>query len=111
MGDKDIGLFKMVSGEEIISEYKVGGEEMPDYYLIRAPRLLFLAQVSQTEVGIKMRPWIIGNSDGVFPVHSAHILTVSNEIPEAIKAGYMKETSPLDLSATNQAAAAKILGA
>jgi hypothetical protein len=102
--EKQIALFKLFTGEEVIAEYKNDGE----FYVLKQPRKVFLAQMPDRTYGVKMMPWIIGNPDGVFPVHSGHVVTVSPTPTEQLLNGYLSETSGLDLSA---AAPKTIVGA
>jgi hypothetical protein len=94
--EKTVALFKLISGEELIAEYKSDGE----FYVLKSPRKVFVQQTSQTTFGVKVAPWLVGAPDGVFPVHAGHILTVCAEPNPELVAGYLKETSPIDLSAT-----------
>ena len=96
MDPKEIALFKLLSGEEVIAEYKTDGE----FYVFKSPRKVFIAQVGPNQFGVKLAPWIVGNVNGVFPVHSAHVVTVSAEVAEELKTGYISETTGLDLSQT-----------
>lgn len=103
MDEKLIALFKLVSGEEVLSEYKLDEE----FYILKAPRRVFVAQMPGNQgMGVKMMPWIVGNPDGAFPVGSHHVLTVSADVEEQLKAGYLQQTSPIDLS---QSAPAKLI--
>lgn len=95
MEETNIALFKLISGEELITEYKADGE----FYVFKAPRKIVLMQVSATEVKPRLMAWVIGNQDGVFPVHSGHVMTVSAELDEGLKNAYLAQFSALDLSA------------
>jgi hypothetical protein len=108
----EIGLFKLISGEEVITEFKLGEQDsdLAGYYFFQAPRRIYVAQVAPNQFGIKLAPWVVGNPDGAFPVHTSHILTVTDQVTEELKNGYKSETSPLDLSQTNAAAASKLIG-
>ena len=105
MEDKQIGIFKLITGEEVIAEFKNDN----DMYILRKPRLVFLQQVGPTQFATKIRPWIISCIDGIFPLHVSSVITVGTEteIEESLKNGYIAETSGLDLS---QAAPTKLVG-
>lgn len=103
MGEDTIGLFKLISGEEVVSKYVNDGE----FYVLNQPRRVYVAAMPGNQgMGVKLMPWIVGLPDGTFPVHSAHVLTVSATIEEGLMAGYKQQISPIDLS---QAAAASKL--
>ncbi len=91
--EKQIALFKLVSGEEVISEYK--NDEQ--FYVLKAPRKIYLERTPQG-VFRKMGPWIVSVPDGVFPVMSHHVMTVSSEMDEDILKGYISQTSVIDQS-------------
>lgn len=93
--ENQYAIFKLISGEEVVTEYKIDDH----FYIFRKPRKVVIMPV-QGGFGIKLLPWVAGNPDGVFPIPSDHVMTVSIEMTEHILAGYKKETSPLDLSAT-----------
>jgi hypothetical protein len=95
--DSYIALLKLISGEEIISECINDGE----FYVLRRPRKVFLAQMPDGSAGIRLMPLILGNPDGVFPVHSGHVMTVSHDVMDKLLNGYKSEVSGLDLSQTN----------
>lgn len=95
MEESNIALFKLISGEELVTEYKADGE----FYVFKAPRKIVLMQVSATEVKPRLLAWVIGHQDGVFPVHSGHVITVSADIDEGLKNAYIAQFSSLDLSA------------
>ncbi len=94
--EKQIGLFKLVTGEEIIAEYEVN----EFFYTFKAPRKVFIAQTGPKEFGVKLMAWMLGNPDGEFPVAAAHVVTPTEQMTELLRNGYLKETSPIDLSAT-----------
>lgn len=108
MSEKQVALFKLMTGEEVLAEYTMDDEKAPEYYLLKAPRRVFIQQVGPSQFGIKMSPWIVGHPDGVFPIHSTHVVTVSVEMESQLKDGYLQQTSPIDLSAS--AASTKIVG-
>jgi hypothetical protein len=93
--DNQIGLFKLITGDEVIAQYVSDG----DFYVLKQPRKVFLAQMPGGGIGVKLMPWIIGSPDGIFPVHSGHTVTVCAEPSEQLVNGYISETSGLDLSA------------
>lgn len=96
MEDAQIGLFKLISGEEIVTEYTSDEQ----FYLFRAPRKIVLVQVSPTEARPRLMPWMIGDSNGTFPVYSGHVITPSATMDESLKTAYLQDVSGLDLSAT-----------
>ncbi len=93
--DKQIGLFKLVTGEEVVAEYQVN----EFFYTIKAPRKVFIAQTGPKEFGVKLMAWMLGNQDGEYQIQAAHIVVATEEISEILRNGYLKETSPIDLSA------------
>lgn len=95
MEDRVTALFKLISGEEVIAEYKTDNE----FYILKQPRKVFLAQQGSS-FGVKLMPWVIGNPDGVFPIHSSHVITCSPDASKELVQGYLGETSSIDLSAT-----------
>lgn len=100
---EDIALFKLVTGEELIAQYKVD----EGFYFLKAPRKIVLAQLGPNQVGPKMFPWLLGNHNGIFPVVSTFVVTVSAEIEdENLKNAYVQETTGIDLS---QAAPSKLI--
>jgi len=93
--DKTIGLFKMINGDEVVAEYEVN----EFFYTLKAPRRILLIPAGPNELIKKLIAWMIGNPNGEFTVQAAHILTASEEMVDELKNGYLKETSPIDLSA------------
>lgn len=98
----EIALFKLLTSEEVIAEYTID-----DLYLLKAPRRLFASPTPDGGMGVRMMPWIIGNPDGVFPIHASHVVSVSAEMSDQLKNGYIKETTGIDMSATTPT---KIIG-
>lgn len=102
MENRDIGVFKLTTGEELISEYAVD-ENMKDLYVLRKPRLVYLQPIAQNKFALRLKPWIDSQPDGIFPVYAGHVLTVSVEIDESLRNGYIAETTGIDMSqATTQ---------
>ena len=97
--EKTIGLFKLVTAEEVIAEYEVN----EFFYTLKAPRRIYAGQVGGTNekpiFGTKMIAWMLGNIDGEFQIAASHVVAATEEIADLLKKGYLKETSPLDLSA------------
>lgn len=94
--DKQIGLFKLITGDEIVAEYVVNEY----FYTFKAPRKVFIAQTGPKEFGVKLMGWMLGNVDGEFQIAAAHVVTATEQLSEVLRNGYLKETSPIDLSAT-----------
>ncbi len=103
MEDKQIGVFKLITGEELISEFVID----KDMYVLRKPRQVYLMQVGPNQFGLKIRPWVVSNENGTFPLHVSSVITVSSEIEESLKNGYITETSGIDMS---QATPQKLVG-
>lgn len=96
MDEQQVALFKLISGDELVTEYKADGE----FYVLRAPRKIVLIQANATTVKPHLMAWMIGNANGVFPIHSSHVLTVSAEMDDGLKKKYISDITGLDLSAT-----------
>jgi len=96
MAEKQIGLFQLISGIELISEYVTDGE----FYVLRAPRRIALVQVSADKVVPRLIPWSLGCPNGVFPIHTSHILSPSEDMEQGLKTAYISEITGLDLSQT-----------
>lgn len=103
MEERQIAVFKLITGEEVVAEYKIDEQ----FYVLKQPRRIVLQQTGPTTVRPNLVQWMIGNPEGVFPVNSGHVVTVSAEIEESLRKGYIAQTSVIDQSQTNSA---KLIG-
>lgn len=96
MGDQTIAVFKLITGEELVAEYKNDGE----FYILKAPRKIVLMPVGPGQFVPKLMPWFVSCADGVFPIHSGHVVSVAAQgIDEKLFTAYQTEISGIDLSA------------
>jgi hypothetical protein len=92
--DKQLGLFKLVNGDEVVAEYGVNEY----FYTFKAPRRILLIPAGPSELVKKLIAWMTGNPNGEFTVQAAHIITATDEMQDELKQAYLKEVSPIDLS-------------
>jgi hypothetical protein len=93
----NIGLFKLVTGEEIVTRYTELNETQ---YSIDSPRILMLVQTGPAEMGIRMAPWIVGDVDGNFILNKDKIVVYSQSVPKQLEDGYIQQTSGLTLASS-----------
>ena len=97
MESKEIGVFVLVSGIEIIAEYTADKE----FYLLKQPRRIIGQPAGPNKISIGLVPWVMSNPDGIFPVHSGHVVTVTAKIEDNILTNYFSQTTGIDMSAAS----------
>lgn len=94
-----IGLFKLITGEEIVTEFNAIEGHPTDVEFVK-PRKMMIVPASPTEFGVRMIPWLIGDPDGTFPISLSNIVAMS-EAPEKLQIGYLKETSNIQIASAD----------
>jgi hypothetical protein len=93
-------LFEQQSGTQKTSEIfnPATGNKLPETVSIYDVRLVYMQQVSATQMGMGLSPWIYGNQEGEFQINlKQHALTVYRPSKD-VESAYMEHTSPITLA-------------
>lgn len=93
----NIGLFKLVSGEEIVSKY----QESLNIFTLTAARAILLGRTTQG-LTLQLGPWILSEQNADYIVDKEHILTYNLKVSPQLVEAYLKNTTGLDVQ-TNAA--------
>lgn len=96
---KKIGIFRMNSGEEVVSEYKINDDVEYPYVLIK-PQILVPVSESSGGVTIAIMPWLLSNPNGSINVKSGAIQGKVEDVPDRLEAQYLQRTSSIDLTSS-----------
>lgn len=102
--DENIGLFKLISGEEIIAKYD---SLTADSVTVKKARAVLIVQDRRTgKPALGFGPWILTESDDEYRLDREHIMAmkIANLNPQLIEE-YLKNAHGLDV----QTAAASIV--
>lgn len=93
-------LFEQQTGTSKGSEIfnPTTGNKLPDAISIYDVRLIYMQQVSATQVSMGLTTWVYGNQDGEFQINlKQHALTVYRPSKD-VESAYMEHTSPITLA-------------
>ena len=94
---KKIGVFRMNSGEEVVSEYKINDDV--DYpFTLTKPQILVPMNEQNGGMSIAIMPWILSNPEGSIKIKAGAIQGRLEEVPSKLEAQYLQRTSPIDLT-------------
>lgn len=88
----NIGLFKLVTGEEIVAKY----EESLNTFELKSVRAILLGRTTQG-VTLQLGPWILSEQDSNYIVEKCHVLTYSLKLSPQLIDAYLKNTTRLDI--------------
>lgn len=95
----NIRAFKLITGEEVITSYVMGGGDSVTF--IR-PRVINVQQVAPGQFGLALAPWMLsqGGDDIGFEVTiplDRIVTPTGTNVPNAIEKEYLKMTSGIQL--------------
>lgn len=93
---ENIGVFKLVTGEEIVTEFE---SLTADSVTFKKPRMIVLSQDQRTgKVGMQLGPWILTEQDGDYRVDRNNIVTMKiAEVDPRLVQTYLKNTTGIDV--------------
>lgn len=92
----NIGLFKLITGEEIVAKYETlfGGQ-----IKISSPRTVAPVQTGQGTISVMLIPWLIGSPDAEdITIQESHIVGKLYTVPKMMEDNYLSQISKLDLT-------------
>jgi hypothetical protein len=94
---KKIGVFRMNSGEEVVSEYKVNDDADYPFTLIK-PQILAPMNDQNGGMSIAIIPLILSNPEGSIKIKASAIQGKLEEVPSRLESQYLQRTSSIDLT-------------
>lgn len=96
----DLRAFKIVTGEEIITELL--SDKNPDYYEIAKPRQLGLIQTQgpdgQPALVPHLVPWVVTHPDGNFQLMKGRVILYIQNVPSVLGDMYLKDVTGIELA-------------
>jgi hypothetical protein len=92
-----IGLFKLISGEEIVAEYVA---EDSNTFTLKKVRAILLGRDAKGALSLQLGPWILSEQDAEYTINKAHLLTYNLDISPQLISAYISNTTGLTV-ATN----------
>lgn len=90
--DDKIGLFKLVSGEEIVAKYEDGANT----FTLKAARAILLGRTPQG-LTLQLGPWILSEQDSEYVIDKNHVLTYNLKVSPQLGDAYLKNTTGIDI--------------
>ena len=94
---KKIGVFRMNSGEEVVTEYEVNDDADYPFTFIK-PQILAPMNDQNGGMSIAIIPWILSNPEGSIKIKASAIQGRLEEVPGRLEAQYLQRTSTIDLT-------------
>lgn len=93
----NIGLFKLISGEEIVAEW-VG--EDSNSFTLKAARAILLGRDAKGGLSLQLGPWILSEQNSEYTINKNHLLTYNLKVSAALVSAYLQNVTGLTV-ATN----------
>ena len=90
-----IGIFKMVTGEEIITKYTC--DTGTEHYYFERPQMVTMTQTQTGHVGLQLIPWIKSAPDETVRVAFIHTAGDEIEAPKEFEDAYLQTVSGIEL--------------
>jgi len=90
-----VGLFKLTTGEEIVSEY-IEGEET---FTLTSPRLVIPRRSADGKgVDVGLAPWFFAAPDDSFVMSRTVFLAWTDNVEKGLRDGYLQNVSGLQIA-------------
>lgn len=87
------GLFKLITGEEIIAEYEDGTA----VFTLTAPRLVIPRRDEKGNIGVVLGPWFFSAQDDTFIMDKRHVLAFTSDVEKGLSDAYIANTTNLQI--------------
>lgn len=96
---REIKLYKLVTGEEIIGGLQSYEWEKSDSVTLSKVRVMLMQPMGQGQMSIAMIPWMVGAPDSDIVIYKRNIAGEPHgSLPTQLVNGYLSNTSGLDLT-------------
>jgi len=90
----EIRVFKISTGEEVISRIK---KETEDQFILDNPRVVAIAPGPGGQLSVTLIPLFASNQDGNATLNKSHIVGEPENINDELEKGYLEQTSGIAL--------------